>query len=137
MVAFLLGRKLVFPGRRASLGARRKKICGGRLTSSFRDVVDATYVIKLIPVVSVFTAVFLVLADLQTMTDTLNLPSCHEHLQHGVCGDIEQLRGRDASLRCIKRECSHNPAVVLLQDCRVKNSAREQVHAQLRKEWPQ
>ena len=32
---------------------------------------------------------------------------------------------------------SHNPAVVLLQDCRVKNLAREQVHAQLRKEWPQ
>jgi len=32
---------------------------------------------------------------------------------------------------------SHNPAVVLLQDCRVKNSARKQVHAQLRKEWPQ
>jgi len=29
---------------------------------------------------------------------------------------------------------SHNPAVVLLQDCQVKNSAREQVHAQLRKE---
>ena len=32
---------------------------------------------------------------------------------------------------------SHDPAVVLLQDCRVKNSAREQVHAQLREEWPQ
>jgi len=32
---------------------------------------------------------------------------------------------------------SHNPAVVLLLDCQVKNSAREQVHAQLRKEWPQ
>jgi len=32
---------------------------------------------------------------------------------------------------------SHNQSVVLLQDCRVKNSAREQVHAQLRKEWPQ
>ena len=30
-----------------------------------------------------------------------------------------------------------NPAVVLLQDCRVKNSVREQVHAQLLKEWPQ
>jgi len=32
---------------------------------------------------------------------------------------------------------SHNPAVVLLQDCRVKNSAREQVHTQLWEEWPQ
>ena len=32
---------------------------------------------------------------------------------------------------------SHNQAVVLLQDCRVKNSTREQVHAQLRQEWPQ
>jgi len=30
----------------------------------------------------------------------------------------------------------HNPAVVLLQDCQVKNSAREQVHARLWKEWP-
>ena len=29
---------------------------------------------------------------------------------------------------------SHNPAVVLLQDCRVQNSARKQVHAQLRQE---
>jgi len=32
---------------------------------------------------------------------------------------------------------SHNPAVVLLQDCQAKNSARAQVHAQFRKEWPQ
>ena len=31
---------------------------------------------------------------------------------------------------------SHNPEVVLLQDCQVKNSAREQVHARLWKEWP-
>jgi len=40
------------------------------------------------------------------MTDTLILPSCREHLQQSVDKDIDQLRGRDASLRytCIKSD---------------------------------
>jgi len=56
-------------------------------------------------VISVLIAVFLVLADLQTMADTLILPSRREHPQQSVDKDIEQLRGRDTSLRytCIKR----------------------------------
>ena len=55
------------------------------------------YVVKLIAVVSVLTAVILVLANLQTMTDPLILPSCREHPQQSVDEDDEQLRGRDAS----------------------------------------
>jgi len=57
-------------------------------------------------VVGVLTAVILVLANLQTMTDPLILPSRREHPQQSVDKDIEQLRGRDASLRytCIKRD---------------------------------
>jgi len=43
--------------------------------SKDRDVVDEIYVIKLVAVVGVLTAVFLVLANLQTMADTLILPS--------------------------------------------------------------
>jgi len=45
-----------------------------------------------------------VLADLQTMTDPMILPSRREHPQQSVDKDIEQLRGRDASLRhtCIQ-----------------------------------
>jgi len=72
--------------------------------SKNRDVVDETYVIKVIAVVGVLTAVILVLANLQTMTDPLILPSRREHPQQSVGKDIEQLRGRDASLRytCIK-----------------------------------
>jgi len=40
------------------------------------------------------------------MTDPLILPSRREHPQQSVDKDIEQLRGRDASLRytCIKRD---------------------------------
>jgi len=66
-----------------------------------------TYVIKLIDVAGVLTAVILVLADLQTMTDPLILPSRREHSQQSVDKDIEQLQGRDASLHytCIKRDC--------------------------------
>jgi len=45
------------------------------------------------------TAVFLVLANLQTMTDPLILPSRREHPQQSVDKDNEQLRERDASLR--------------------------------------
>jgi len=58
-------------------------------------------------VVDVLTAVILVRANLQTMTDPMILPSRREHPQPSVDKDIEQLRGRDASLRytCIKREC--------------------------------
>jgi len=55
-------------------------------------------------VVGVLTAVIVVLADLQTMTDPMILPSRREHPQQSVDKDIEQLRGRDASLRhtCIQ-----------------------------------
>ena len=63
--------------------------------------------IKLIAVVGIFTVVFLVLANLQTMIDPLILPSCCEHPQQSVDKDVEQLRGRDASLpyTCIKHDC--------------------------------
>ena len=57
--------------------------------SKNRDVVDETYVFKLIAVVGVLTAVFLVLANLQTMTDPLILPSRREHLQQSVDKDIK------------------------------------------------
>jgi len=57
--------------------------------SKDRDVVDETYVIKMIAVVGIFTAVFLVLAHLQTMTDTLILPSRREDPQQSVDKDIE------------------------------------------------
>jgi len=62
---------------------------------------------KLIAVVGIVTAFFLVLANLQTIAATLILRSCREHPQQGVDKDIEQLRERDASLRytCIKRDC--------------------------------
>ena len=72
-----------------------------------RDIVDETYVIKILTVVGVLTAVILVLANLQTMTDPLILPSPREYLQQNIDKDIEQLRGRDASLRytSIKRDC--------------------------------
>ena len=75
--------------------------------SKNRDIIDETYVIKLIAVVGVLTAVILVLANLQTMTDPLILPSRREHSQQSVHKDIEQLRGRNASLRytCIKCDC--------------------------------
>ena len=57
--------------------------------------------------VGVLTDVILVLANLQTMTDPLILPSRREHPQQSVDKDGEQLWGRDASLRytCIKRDC--------------------------------
>jgi len=60
-------------------------------------------------VVGVLTAVFLVLANLQTKTDPLILPSRRDHPQESIDKDIEQLRGRDASLRYtyIKRDCLH------------------------------
>ena len=75
--------------------------------SKNRDVVDETYVIKLLAVVGVLTAVILVLANLQIMTDLLILPSRRAHPQQSVDKDVEQLRARDASLRytCIKRDC--------------------------------
>ena len=74
--------------------------------SKNRDIVDETYVIKLIAVVGVLTAVIQVLANLQTMTDTLILPNCREHPQQSVDTNIEQLRRRDAALRyiCIKHD---------------------------------
>jgi len=57
--------------------------------------------------VGVLTAVPLVLANLQTITDIPILPSRREHLQQSVAKDVEQLQGRDASLRytCIKSHC--------------------------------
>jgi len=67
--------------------------------------VDKTYVVKLIAVVGVLTTVFLVLANLQTMTDLLILPSHREHPQQSVDKDIEQLRGRGASLRYTWIKC--------------------------------
>jgi len=79
--------------------------------SKNRDIVDETYVITILTVVGVLTAVILVLANLQTMTDPLILPSPCEHPRQSVDKDIDkdvaQLRGRDASLRytCIKRDC--------------------------------
>ena len=87
--------------------------------SKNRDVVDETYVVKLIAVIGVLTAVILVLADLQTMTDPLILPSRREHPQQSVDKDIEQLRGRDASLRytCIKRDCCTFCVVWSQTDC--------------------
>ena len=68
--------------------------------SKDRDVVDETYAIKLIAVVGILTTVrgFLVLANLQTMADTLILPSRREHPQQSIDTNIEQLRGRDAWL---------------------------------------
>jgi len=59
-------------------------------------LVDETYGIKLMVVVGVLTVVFLVLANLQTMADTLILPSRREHPQQSVDENIEKLRGRDA-----------------------------------------
>jgi len=58
-------------------------------------------------VVGVLIAVILVLANLQTMTDPLVLPSRREHPQQSVDKNVEQLRERDASLRytCIKHDC--------------------------------
>jgi len=47
-------------------------------------------------VVGVLTAVILVLANLQTMADTLVLPSRREHPQQSIDKDIE----RNASLCC-------------------------------------
>jgi len=75
--------------------------------SKNRDIVDKTYVIKVIAVVGILTSVILVLANLQTMTDPLILPSRREHPQQSVDKDDEQLRGRDACLcyTCIKRDC--------------------------------
>jgi len=64
--------------------------------SNNRDFVDETYGIKLMAVVGVLTVVFLVLANLQTMADTLILPSRREHPQQSVDENIEKLRGRDA-----------------------------------------
>ena len=48
------------------------------------DVIDEIYVLKLIAVVGVLIAVFLVFANLQTMADTLILPSRREHPQQSV-----------------------------------------------------
>jgi len=68
--------------------------------SKDRDVVDGAYVIKLMAVVGVLTTVILVLANLQTMADTLVLPSRREHPQQSIDKDIEQMRERNASLCC-------------------------------------
>jgi len=46
-------------------------------------------VIKLIAMVGVLTAVILVLANLQTMTDPLILPSRREHPQQSIDKDVE------------------------------------------------
>ena len=87
--------------------------------SKNQDVLDETYVIKLIAVVGVVTALILVLTNLQTMTDPLILPSRREHPQQSVDKDVEQLRGRDASLRynCIKRDCCTFCVVWSQTDC--------------------
>ena len=84
-----------------------------------RNIVDETYVIKLIAVVGVLTAVILVLTNLQTMTDPLIVPSRREHPQQSVDKDVEQLRGRGASLRytCIKRDCGTFCIVWSQTDC--------------------
>jgi len=60
--------------------------------SKDRDVFDKTYAIKvtLVAVVGVLTAVCLILANLQTMADTLILPSRREHPQQSVDKDFEQ-----------------------------------------------
>ena len=73
----------------------------------------------MIAVVGVLTAVILVLANLQTMADLLILLSRREHLQQIVDKDVEQFRGRDASLRytCIKRECCTCCVVWSQTDC--------------------
>ena len=57
--------------------------------------------------VGVLTVVIPVIANLQSMTDPLILPSHHEHPEQSVDKDVEQLRGRDTSLRytCTKRDC--------------------------------
>jgi len=69
--------------------------------------------------VCVMTAVFLILAKVQTMTDTLILPSRSEYLQQCVDKDIKQLRGRDASLRynCIKDDDSIFCVICSQTDC--------------------
>jgi len=87
--------------------------------SKNRDVIDKTYVIKLIAVVGILTAVMLVFANLQTMTDLLILSSRRENPQQSVDKDIEQLRGCNASLRytCIKRDCCAFCVVWSQTDC--------------------
>jgi len=55
--------------------------------SKDKDVVNEINVIRMIAMVGVLTAFFLVLANLQTMADTLILHSCREHPQHGVDED--------------------------------------------------
>jgi len=62
---------------------------------------------------------FFTVANLQTMTDPLILPSRREYSQRSVSKDIEQLRGRDASLRdtCIKRDCCTVCVVWSQTDC--------------------
>jgi len=69
--------------------------------------------------VGVLTAVFLVLTNLQTMADTLIMPSRHGHPQQSVDKDIEQLRGRDAFLNynCIERDCCTFCVVWSQTDC--------------------
>jgi len=49
-----------------------------------------------IVVVSVLTAVFLVLANLEVIDDTFILPSCREHPQKSEDKNTEELQGRDA-----------------------------------------
>jgi len=73
-------------------------------------------------VIGVLTAVILVLANLQTMTDPLILPSRREYCKHpqqSVDKDVEQLRGSDASLRytCIKCDCCTFCVVWSQTDC--------------------
>jgi len=86
-----------------------------------RDIVDETYVTKLIAVVGVWTVVFLVLSNLQTMTGTVTLilPSHREQLQQSIDKDIEQLWGRDASLRytCIVRDFCNFCVIWCQTDC--------------------
>jgi len=75
-IAFIIGRdwpRLIQPLAQSLIGSP------GTL-----DVVDEIYLIKLKAVVGVLTAVFLVLANLQTMTDILILPSRYEHLQQSI-----------------------------------------------------
>ena len=67
-----------------------RKVCIFSLgLSKDRDAVDETYVMKLIAAVGDLTAVFLELANLQTIADTLTPSSRREHQQQSVDKDIE------------------------------------------------
>ena len=89
-----------------------RKVCIFSLgLSKDRDAVDETHVIKLIAAVGVLTAVFLVLANLQTKADTLTLPCRREHPQQSVDKDIEWPSCGVVMLSCATPAC---PCLVLV-----------------------